>query len=430
MLQKVIAFCSVLRQVKFTQRELDNLVYRKLKSVLISAFKTVPYYQETMKKIGYDPTVDYRGPSDLEKMPITTKKDLKEKGKSQFIMQGTDTQNCFSDSTSGSTGIPITIYRSSYERALQISKWLRVLFLNGYLPHQKVMSLTSPARLSEGRLVIQRFGLLRRCAVDYLRPADEMVDILLRYKPQVLYGNRSHLDLMAQELKKRNIRVLSLKLLMGGAEIITESSRALYREQFGIELVETYGTVEMGVMAYETSQHDGLHLCEDLTYFEFLDKNNQPVPHGEPGRVVVTDLNGKIMPFIRYEQGDLAVYSTNKNKREEHVRRIQKIIGRDDDYVTLPDGSRRSFHDFYEIMDKYQEISQFRIIQEKIDLFKIIIVSDASYILQIKDNLLNQLQEKFSTSIHFEISLIDKIPPDPSGKIRMLICNVNKIIAD
>jgi phenylacetate-CoA ligase len=107
---------------------------------------------------------------------------------------------------------------------------------------------------------------------------------------------------MAMEMYRRGIRAEGLKLLRVGAEIIHENNRQLYRKQFGVEAIENYGSIEMGVVAYETQEHDGLHLCEDLTYFEFLDENGKPVRPAQVGRVVVTDLTATLMPLIRYDQ--------------------------------------------------------------------------------------------------------------------------------
>jgi len=65
-------------------------------------------------------------------------------------------------------------------------------------------------------------------------------------------------------------------------------------------------------MAYETQQHDGLHLCEDLTYFEFLDKDGNPVRPGQMGRIVINDLTGRLMLFIRYDQGDFVTFENGR----------------------------------------------------------------------------------------------------------------------
>ena len=426
MFYNLIALYQVMRDVKLSRKNLNNLIYRRLKAVLVSAYQYVPYYREVMQSVGYDPTKDYSGPKDLSLLPITTKQIIKERGTNSFVKHGSDISKCFSESTSGSTGIPITVYKAPYERAVQIAKWLRVLFLNGYSMHHKVMSLSPPWRLKEGRSIIQRLGIIRRLPVNYHSSPEEMVNSLLAYKPDVLYGNRSHLDIMAIELSRRGIKPKGLKILFGGAEVIHEKNRQLYRQCFGVDLSETYGSAEMGLMFYETQDHNGLHLNEDLTYFEFLDKDGSPVAPNEPGRVIVTDLIGKLMPFIRYDQGDMAVFEKVEEEKGEINQRIKKIIGRDDDYVLLPDGTKRSFHLFYEVMDQYEDIMQFRIIQKRRNLFEILVVADSEYLRNIKNDMIQNLQERFPPSVKFEIRNVDRIEPDPNGKIRMLISEVEQ----
>jgi phenylacetate-CoA ligase len=131
------------------------------------------------------------------------------------------------------------------------------------------------------------------------------------------------------------------------------------------------------------------------------------------------------MPFIRYDQGDLAVFKSADGLNGKSSRRLTRIIGREDDYATLPDGTRRPFHDFYEVMDKYEDIVQFRIVQRTRGLFTILIVADTSYLLSIREDLLHRLQEKFPPTVNFEITQVEQITPDTSGKIRMLVSEVD-----
>lgn len=424
MITSLSALYQVMHDARLPRSELDKLIHQRLRAVLVAAYQRVPYYREMLRSVGYDPVKDYRGPQDLAKLPITTKQDLKRHDITAFVQEGTDLSRYFSDSTSGSTGIPLTVYRSPYERAVQIARWLRVLLLNGYAVQQKVMSLTSPARLAEGRSVVQRLGLLRRLAVDYLRPPEALVDIFLDYQPDVLYGNRSHLDLMALELERRGKKPPGLKLLIGTAETIHAHSRRLCREHFGIEMTETYGSVEMGTLAYETPARDGLHLCEDRTYFEFLDEAGMPVPPGVPGRVIVTDLTGTLMPFIRYDQGDRAVVWPEIGTNIQGRRRLARVLGRADDFVVLPDDSLRSWHDFYEIMDKFTGIKQFRVVQSSRLAFQISIVADSDYLHTIHSTLLHAFHQHFPPTMDFEIIPVTHIPPDPNGKIKMFVSEV------
>jgi phenylacetate-CoA ligase len=223
------------------------------------------------------------------------------------------------------------------------------------------------------------------------------------------------------ELIKRKIKPKGLKLVVVGAEIIHPSSQRLYKRAFGMEAIEVYGSAEMGTLAYGTQQKNGLKLCDDLTFFEFLDKDDKPVLDMKPARIIVTDLMNKTMPFIRYEQGDLAVANKISIKAPYHERRILKIIGRDDDNLVLPDGSIRPFHDFYEIFDKYLEVKQFRIIQTEIDKITIQISSEPIYFKKNKTLMLEDLKKNFPPGISFSFENVDYLNPDPDGKLRVLI---------
>jgi len=426
MFRNAKALYQVLHDAKLSKRERENLASKRLKSVLVASYKYVPYYREMMQDISYDPLKDYTGPEDLAKFPITTKKDLKTNETFLFLKENADTAKLFGDHTSGSTGMPLKIYRDWNERAFQVAKYLRFLFLNGYSVRDKILSVSGPTRLSGNKTILQKFGFIRRLAVSYLLPIPQIVDILLYYKPQVLSGNRSHVDLIALELLKREIRPKSLKLVSVGAEMIHDNSRNLHKQAFGLNTIENYGTCEMGIMAYEILGEIGLYLNEDLTYFEFLDKNGNSVLPGEPGRVVVTDLLAKTMPFIRYDQGDYAITKTFTGTDGKHERRIVKIIGRDDDQIILPDGSIKPYAVFYEIMHKFQGIMQFRVIQKTKSHFQVKIVASQNYFNEIYNQIMNYLYDSFPECCEFDLLRVDAIEPDPTGKIKNVISDLKK----
>ena len=426
MLNNLMALNQVMRDVKLSRPELEKIIRKRLKKVIISAFRYVPHYREMMKRLGYDPIRNYRGTDDILNFPITTKEELKQKSIAAFIKEGSNISNCNVDSTSGSTGIPLRVYRSSSERALQIARWLRVLFLNGYSARDRVLSFTSPERMEEGRSILQKFGIFRRLPINYQLSPKEFVNALLAYKPNVVYGTRSCLDLASLELKKRGIKLKGIKLLLAAGEFVYESSRCNCREQFGVDIIESYGTVEMGLMGYETPHRDGIHLTEDLTYFEFLDKDGLPVQEGKPGRIVVTDLTNKIMPFIRYDQGDFGIFKEVKDSNGQMIRRLERIIGREDDFVVLPDGSKRIFNRFMNVMDRYTHIQQFRVIQKTIDHFQIQVVADLTYLANISSDLLIRLKDDWPPEVSFKIVPVERIEADPGGKIRILISELEQ----
>jgi hypothetical protein len=75
-------------------------------------------------------------------------------------------------------------------------------------------------------------------------------------------------------------------------------------------------------------------------------------------------------------------------------------------------------------MDRYENLCQFRVVQKKRDFIQLHVATDDIYLKSIRDDMLKQLYERFSSDITFEIVRVDKIDPDPSGKIRMLISEV------
>jgi phenylacetate-CoA ligase len=403
---------------------LEATVTEKLKKVLFAA-ADVPRHREVMRQAGYDPRRDFGGLADLTLMPVMTKADLK-RTPDDFLQAGASghLHTYFSDRTSGSTGMPLTVYRSPRERDIQIAKWLRVLFLGGYRPTDKVLSFTSPGRLAEGRSVLQRFGLLRRKAVDYTQSPEALADELLQYRPDVVYGVRTSLLMVAEELERRGIKAPPIKLLVAGGEVIDAQTRQRCREVFGADITETYGTVEMGVMAYQRQGQDGLSLIEDCTLFEFLDDEGNPAKPGQLARIVVTDLHGGLMPFIRYDQGDLATYSLRQNAHGETVRVIDRIIGRQDDIAHLPDGRFLTYLDFYEVMDVYPGVERFRIRHRAPDRFLIELVASPDYYHTIQRDLLTKLQALSPLPLHFDMHLVERIDPDPSGKMRMLVSEI------
>jgi len=190
------AIFQVMNDIRAPRSKLEKIINRRLKNILISAYRHVPFYRELMRSVDYNPVRDYRGPEDLKRLPITTKEIIKQRGSPAFVAQNGDIAAGFTKTTSGSTGIPLRTYRSPYEHSIEIAKWLRVLFVNHYSMRHKVMSLSSPGQSSEGFGILQSMGFLRRCVADLLLRPKQLVDIFLDYQPEVLYGFQIILDII------------------------------------------------------------------------------------------------------------------------------------------------------------------------------------------------------------------------------------------
>jgi phenylacetate-CoA ligase len=97
------------------------------------------------------------------------------------------------------------------------------------------------------------------------------------------------------------------------------------------------GVTEAGIMAADCPAHAGLHVFEDQVAVEVLDEDgDQPVPDEELGRLVITPLNLRTLPLIRYDTGDLVRASAEPCACGRPHMRLLEVQGRADDILHLP----------------------------------------------------------------------------------------------
>jgi len=399
---------------------------RRLKRTLILAYNHVPYYREVMDSAGFSPERDYEGPQDLMRLPILTKEIVRRHAEQAFLRRGADLSRYYSESTAGSTGSPLTTWRTPYARALQLAKYMRVLLANNYRPSYKVLGFRhTDKRVSQDESFLQRLGLLKWRKVDYTLQPEVLTDEFLAFQPDVLYGNRIHFDLVCKELEKRGTRYGRLKLALPGGEVVLKSHAQRYREVLGGDVAVTYGSNEMGTLAFQIAGRDGLRLCEDLVHYEFLDSDGNPTQPGQRSRIIVTDLTNPLMPLIRYEQGDWVIVAVRGEQETDAWSRLESVEGRQNDTCVLPDGSRFLFPVSNAVMCNYPKIAQFRVIQKTRSLFQIQLVADSDYVDSIRDSVISDFRKRSPASAQFEVVRVEQIKPDPTGKLRALVCEVD-----
>lgn len=421
MIKNTIAMYSVMRDHKKSQAELKPIVNKRLRDLLISAYENVPHYHAVMNSMDYNPKYDFTGSDDLKSFPILTREDIHCRNSEKFLSKRVDKSALCSDQSSGSSGFPIVVWREKRARAFQIASWLRVFFLNGYKLFDKTMSFSVPSRMKEGRTIWQNAGILRRKPLYYLLPPEQLLDRILEYRPDVLYGNRSNFDVLTRELKRRSIRIDFLKLALAGGEIINERIRETCKEYLGVQLTEYYGMVETGNLGFETPERDGLHLNEDLIHYEFLNSDGTSLEEGDIGDLVVTRYIDRAMPLIRYHVGDKISIMNVKSDNGEVYRRIKSVNGRDNQTIRLPDGSLLEEYHIGRLLYRQEELHQFRIIQEGQDFFRILLVGDKNYCEQIKSAIKVDLDQLLSPLSDYVIERVPEIPIDRTGKFRTLI---------
>ena len=410
---------NLLRNFPFQKQEIEELQLKKLKKLLIYSYRNFPFYKDIFDKVKLDP-YQIKHINDLKKLPIIDKEKYRDFCYSIVAKNPGVYEKYYKDGTSGSTGKPLKIYRTWDERAYMLAKYLRTLFLNGYKITDRTFCLPSPHRLADKDSILQKFGIMKRFSVSYTAEIEEMVDGYIASKADFLYGNKSQLVQMASFILENKIEIKQPRFYLCAGEVLDINSKKLIESVFGHgNMFEVYGGVEFNNLAFQIIGKDYFHFCHDTDILE-LEENDST--NTKRGNCIITDLHIYSFPLIRYRLGDLI-----ETEEKEGLQIIKKIQGRLDDWVVLKDGSRLPFHHFYEIMEKRAEVRQFRFIQETGDLLKVLIVLDKGCKKSgFRANIIKELKEEISQKMDYEIIFRDKIPPDESGKLRMVISKMSK----
>ena len=186
--------------------------FTRLKKLIEYTYREYEFYRELWQKNGFDPS-KFNNIDDTEKIPVITK-DLYRDFIQKTVKDNPDKyKQYFRDSSSGSTGMPLVLYRTWGERAYMLAKFIRALFHVGMGFTDKLFYLPAPYRISKEDSFLQRFGILQRSCVANNLPVEDILKAVLEAKPNILYCTRSHLLIMAEFILENGKSKLTTKIL-------------------------------------------------------------------------------------------------------------------------------------------------------------------------------------------------------------------------
>lgn len=129
------------------------------------------------------------------------------------------------------------------------------------------------------------------------------------------------------------------------------------------------------------------------------------------------------MPLIRYDLGDMGIQ--NRTLKCDCGRKfpiIEKIIGRQDDYLKTVDGMRVGRLD--PVFKGAASIINAQIIQHTIRDVEIKIVPGKKYKKTDGDSVIKEMKKRVGEDMNVFISIVDEIKKTRSGKFRSVIAKI------
>ena len=339
-------YLEELRRTQWLPRaELEHLQLRRLRRLVAHAADHVGYWRELLETAGVSAD-DMRGLDDLRRIPISPRVRCARTSTSTWSPTAARSGKIAKVTTSGNTGEPLCRVRRSACSAT----------CAGRTPcgtasgRAGVRGAAPPARPRTGRRTraaswrcpggcaapwfpVRRLGA---DAVDvrFVRLLEERVE---REPPVLLEADAEMLGSVAALRGDRAASPWTRAVISTGQTLAPEL-RALIEGRLGARVFDRYGAREFGAVAQQC-EAGGWHVNAESMIVE-VERDGRPAAPGEAGELLVTDLNNRCVPLLRYRLGDVAVATDRPCSCGRGLPLLERIGGRAAG-VVLGDGDRQ-----------------------------------------------------------------------------------------
>jgi len=318
---------------KMPHKERQKLLDEQLKWLVAYAYEKAPATKERFDAAGIVPS-KVSGIRDLENLPLLRKDSLIDLYKANPPLGGLVT-------------VPITELERVYVSPGPI-----------YDPHhssetfwQRHVHLVKAVGFRKGDIVVNSWmynivpaGLLidetlRRAGVTVIPMGvgntELQVQVMHQLKATGFIGTTSffmNIINKAEEIGLDIRKDFNLRLAVIGGEMGGGPIRKMVEEKYGIATGDIYATADVGLIAFECSAKNGMHIAEGVILEMISYETERQVEPGEVGEIVITPID-ETYPLIRFGTGDLAGFIDEPCPCGRTSYRITRLLGRVGDAV-------------------------------------------------------------------------------------------------
>jgi phenylacetate-CoA ligase len=404
-----------------------ELQWARAREAVEYAFRNCPYYRERLAAVA--PGGSLCDWEHFKRLPLLTKHDIRENGDG-LLSRNFRRKDLVEARTGGSTGVALTIY---FDKPCQEMRNAAAMRSDTWAGRDIGMAVAAiwgnppPADTLKKRL---RNLLLDRCIyLDTMDISDgsvrRFVEEWRRAKPRVMFGHAHSIYLLARYLKDTGVSDLQPAGIISTSMMLLTPEREFIEQVFGCRVTNRYGCEEVGLIACECERHDGLHLNVDHVVVEFLRADGSDADPGEEASIVVTDLINRGMPLIRYCVGDTGVLSARTCACGRGQPLMERITGRQADFLKRPDGSLVAGVSLVErTLTAIPGIEQMQLVQNELRRLVVKLVRGAQFGEEAELALRTELQSALGAAVAIDIQYVSSLDQSGAGKYRFAICNV------
>ena len=318
--------------------EMTNLQSVRLVKLVDRVYHNVEFYRKKMQRVGLEPG-DIKGIEDLEKLPFTTKDDLRDTYPfGMFAVPNSQITRIHA--SSGTTGKATVV---GYTRK-DIDVWSECVarcITMADLGKNDIIQVAYGYGLFTGGLGAHYGAEEMGATVVPMSTGNtkNLVTMMVDFGVTGIMCTPSYLLHIAETIEEMGVRdKIRLRASLNGAEPWTENMRHTIEQKLGIHAHDIYGLSEiMGPgVATDCQCHCGLHVHEDHFLPEIVDeKTLKPLRDGMTGELVFSTLTKEGLPLIRYRTKDLTSIDHTPCACGRTTARIARFKGRSDDMLII-----------------------------------------------------------------------------------------------
>ncbi len=320
------------------EEELKAMQLELLQKLVKNTYRDSEFYRKRMDEAGVKPE-DIKTLDDIRKLPFMKKTDLRDNYPDKLFVRPYD-ELVRIHVSSGTTGKPTVVGYTKND----LENWAESLdrgMTSFGMTNKDMLQNAHGYGLFTGGIGVH--DAATRLGATVL-PAStgntsRQIDLICDLPVTTIAGTPSYLFHIADVCDEKGIDIrkdTKLRMAIAGGEPWSESMRKKLQDRTGIRVHNCYGASEFsGPMFLECNEQCGTHVWADLALVEILDDDNNPVPDGTQGNVVVTMLKKEAFPLIRYRIGDISSITWEKCKCGRTHPRLARITGRSDDMLVV-----------------------------------------------------------------------------------------------
>lgn len=411
----------------YSQKELEILQNKKLRTIIQHAYDSVPYYHKVFRSLNLRPE-DIKTKQDLNKLPIIDKEEVR-KNWNEFTSRKYHWWQIVKASTAGSTGSALKIVWAKKSIVIEHCFEARLWDWAGVSSRDKLAHFGSADMLvseSQSNPPFWRISIPER--MIYFSPnhlseknLSTYVKKLRQFNPQIIRGHPSKIYIVARYMEKTGLSGIAPKAIFTSSEMLMPYQRETIEKMLNCKIFDNYGNNEHVSLITQCGKGN-YHINPEYGIIEFI-KDGEAAINGETSEMVCTGFINDAMPLIRYRIGDLAIPTDGICDCYRNFPIVTSIQGRTRDIIVTKDGRYLTTGAIVEGIDKIGSVKEWQVIQKSKEYYIINFTVDQSCYSKDDVSRLREMVRRRVGEGEIEINIVDHISR-PKNKFRAVISEI------